>query len=203
LITILLSIFSFFFFFLLFIDDKSPRLLFSITNIFDPPLTKLNLDNFGFGFSLQDPITYDQFIDESIYYPLVFQMTGTRVNKGNETVFEWSVIPMELERCTINKFPISYHDIMKDLPFNEYYCMKNPEFEIAGTFLFSSYKYLMIKLFECTNSTDISSRRVNRPRMNRILKQNNDEEDHFDFSGKDYEDPNDIFGIFLINFFRK
>jgi len=192
LFTVLISIASFFYFFLMFLDDKTPRLLFSIKNIFDPPLTNLNLNNFGFGFSLQDPFTYDQFIDETIYHPLVFQMTGTRVNKGNATSFDWSVVPVELEECSIKKFPNEYHTIIKDLPFKDYYCMKNPTFDLAGTFLNSQYTYLMIKLFECRNATDSigENRRVNRNNLKRILKQEENGDDYFDFSENENKNKN-------------
>lgn len=191
-LTILISFSSFIYFFLMFFDDKSPRLLFSIKNIFDPPLTNLNLDNYGFGFSLQDPFTYDQFIDETIYHPLVFQMTGTRVQRGNASIFEWSAIPMDLVNCNINKFPKDYHKIMKDLPFNDYYCLKEPSFNLAGTFLFSQYSYLMIKLFECKNSTDIIENGgiSDKRNLKRFLKEGNEELDYFDFS--DFSDLSDF-----------
>ena len=180
------------YFFLIFLDDKTPRLLFSMKNIFEPPLTNLNLNNYGFGFSLQDPFTYDQFIDETIYHPLVFQMTGTRVSVGNATVFEWSVVPVELVECSINKFPKEYHTTMKDLPFKDYYCMKDPTFDHAGTFLNSQYKYLMIKLFECKNATDSfgENRRVNRNNIKRFLKQEENGDDYFDFSEKEIKNQN-------------
>ena len=190
--TIFFTLISLLYFYVLLIDDKNPRLLFSIKNLSNPPLTKFDINNFGFGFSLQDPFTYDQFIDETIYHPLVFQMTGTRVSVGNATVFEWSVVPVELVECSINKFPKEYHTIMKDLPFKDYYCMKDPTFDLAGTFLNSQYKYLMIKLFECRNATDSigENRRVNRNNLKRILKQEENGDDYFDFSEKEIKNQN-------------
>ena len=190
--TIFFTLISLLYFYVLLIDDKNPRLLFSIKNLSNPPLTKFDKNNYGFGFSLQDPFTYDQFIDETIYHPLVFQMTGNRVSVGNATVFEWSSIPMELVECSINKFPKEYHTIMKDLPFKDYYCMKDPTFDLAGTFLNSQYKYLMIKLFECKNATDSfgENRRVNRNNIKRILKQEENGDDYFDFSEKEIKNQN-------------
>ena len=190
--TIFFTLISLLYFYVLLIDDKNPRLLFSIKNLSNPPLTKFDKNNYGFGFSLQDPFTYDQFIDETIYHPLVFQMTGTRVSVGNATVFEWSVVPVELDECSINKFPKEYHTIMKDLPFKDYYCMKDPTFDLAGTFLNSQYKYLMIKLFECKNATDSigENRRVNRNNLKRILKQEENGDDYFDFSEKEIKNQN-------------
>ena len=68
---------------------------------------------------------------------------------------------------------------MKDLPFKDYYCMKDPTFDLAGTFLNSQYSYLMIKLFECKNATDSigENRRVNRNNLKRILKQEENGDD--------------------------
>ena len=196
--TILFTFASFIYFFLLLIDDKSPRLLFLIQNLKNPPLMELNLNNYGFGFSLQNPFTYDQFIDETIYHPLVYHMSGTRVVKGNATIFEWSATPRELDKCNINKYPKDYHQIMKDLPFQDYYCMKDPSFNVAGTFLYSQYSYLLIRLSECKNITDSigEDRKVNRNNLKRILKQDDDENDFFDFSEKEFLQENYFGKIF-------
>ncbi len=173
--SIIATIFSLFYFSLQIFDVTNPKLVFSITNIFNPPHFKLNEDVFGFAFGLQNPFTYDQFIDESIYYPLVYQMTGSRVVKGNDTVFEWTVIPRELEKCSIKKFPKNYQKIIKDLPFESYYCLKNTTFSIEGTFLNSNYSYLMIKLYECKNHTD-SDLNPNKTKDRHKLNKKNDTE---------------------------
>jgi hypothetical protein len=197
-ITIILTLISLIYYYIIFVDDKNPRLLFSLNILANPPLTTLNAKNYGFGFSLQNPFTYDQFIDETIYYPLVFKMTGTRVIKGNTTLFEWNVLPVELDYCNINKFPNQYHKLIKDLPFKDYYCMKDPSFDLSGTFLNSQYKYLIIKLFECKNSTDIDmqnkNRIVNTNNIKRFLRQEENGNDYFDFTENDngYANKNEV-----------
>ena len=136
------------------LDDSNPKLVSSIRNIFNPPLVYLNETNYGIAFGLQNPFTYDQFVDETIYRAEAFHMTGSRVSKGNTSYFDWKVKQLEVERCSLNKFPNAYSDLYKDVPLTNYYCFKNNSFSLFGTFLNPEYQYIMIKLFECKNSTE-------------------------------------------------
>ena len=43
-----------------------------------PPSINLNKDNFYGGFALEDPTTYDPFIDATIYYPRAYFKKGKR-----------------------------------------------------------------------------------------------------------------------------
>ena len=45
-------------------------------------------DTFFFGFSLEDPITYDPFIDESVYYPKAYFRLAIRNEEDNS--FTWT-----------------------------------------------------------------------------------------------------------------
>lgn len=132
---------------------SNPKLVFSVKNIFNPPLIYLNNSNYGFTFGLQNPFTYDQFTDETVYRAEAYHMTGKRVVKGNTTFFDWNVRKLELEICSIDKFPFAYHKLFKDLPFKNLYCLKNTSFSLFGTFLNEEYQYIKIKLFECKNNT--------------------------------------------------
>ena len=49
------------------------------TYVSKPPSIELSNDNFYGGFALEDPITYDAFIDEEIYYPKAYFYSGHRV----------------------------------------------------------------------------------------------------------------------------
>ena len=52
--------------------DNSLNYVYNISSI------KITQDNFYIGFSLEDPETYDNFIDETIYYPKTYFKTGKR-----------------------------------------------------------------------------------------------------------------------------
>lgn len=131
-------------------DVSNPQLVFSTRNLFSPPLFNLDNNTYGFAFGLQNAFTYNQFIDESIYRAEAYQMTGKRDKNG---IFNWVVNQLELETCKINKFPTEYNQIFNNLPFNNYYCLKNTSFSLFGTFLNEEYQYIMLKFYECKNST--------------------------------------------------
>lgn len=60
-----------------------------------PPLIQLSSDKFYGGFALEDPYTYDAFVDEGIYYPKAYFKRTER--KGDD--FEWDIKELEIERC--------------------------------------------------------------------------------------------------------
>ena len=66
----------------------------------EPPSIELSADKFYVGFALEDPETYNSFIDETIYYPKAYYRAAIR-NGGN---FYWDKKELELERCNITKF---------------------------------------------------------------------------------------------------
>jgi len=114
------TILTVFYFSLQLFDRGNPKLVSSIRNIFNPSLINLNNTNYGFSFGLQNPFTYDQFIDESIYRAEVYHMTGKRVTKYNKTLFEWTSKKIETEICSIDKFPEKYKHLYADLPLSNF-----------------------------------------------------------------------------------
>jgi hypothetical protein len=151
----ILSMFSAFIYFSLdLFSNNNPKLVLSIRNIFNPPKYHLSNENYGFAFGLQDINTYNQFIDEAIYQARAFQKTATRVPIGNTTEFQWDVMPLEISRCSLDKFPEVFHDLFQFSPLSDMYCLKNNSFDIDGTFLNDHYSFLYIELHECRNTTD-------------------------------------------------
>ena len=53
----------------------------------EPPSIKLSNENFYGGFALENPETYDEFIDETIYYPKAYFKRAERHGKN----WEWFV----------------------------------------------------------------------------------------------------------------
>lgn len=145
---------TFIYFGLQLLDVSNPKIVMSITNMFDPPLLKLSNENYGIAFGLQDPITYNQFIDEGIYRVEIYQKKAERVEIGNSSEFNWTVTQLPIEICDKSKFPTSYQDLISTMPLNNIYCLKDTSFEIFGTFLNPSYSFLYVKIFECRNNTN-------------------------------------------------
>ena len=57
-------------------------------------------ENFYGGFALEHPVTYDNFIDETIYYPRAYYKIG-RLEGDN---WIWNIKEIELEPCRLEKF---------------------------------------------------------------------------------------------------
>ena len=95
-----------------------------------PPSIKLTNENFYGGFALEDPLTYDTFIDEGVYYPKAYFKRGIR--EGNN--WKWSVKELEIERCKLEKFGISFRNNFKNKPLNTLYCFKEMNETLEGHF---------------------------------------------------------------------
>ena len=113
-----------------------------------PPSIKLSNENFYGGFGLENPETYDTFIDESIYFPKAYFKKAER--HGN--IWEWSIKELELERCQLEKFGPLYRDKFKDKPLNNFYCFKNMNETLIGHFSYDIYSLFFISFFPCVNS---------------------------------------------------
>ena len=115
-----------------------------------PPSIKLSNDNFYGGFALEDPETYDSFIDETIYFPKAYFKKAER--HGNN--WEWSVKELELERCQLEKFGSLYRDKFKGKPLNNLYCFKDMDETLIGHFSYDNYSLFYISFFPCVNTSE-------------------------------------------------
>ena len=116
----------------------------------DLPKIQITRDNFYGGFSLEDPKTYQNFIDETIYYPKAYFNTVTRHE------ISWSMIvkEIELERCSISKIGEFYRNIYKDITLNNLYCFKEINENFIGHYTYGYYSYIFIQFFPCKNTTE-------------------------------------------------
>ena len=116
----------------------------------EPPKVKLTNENFYGGFALENPETYDVFIDERIYIPKASFRKAER--KGGN--FQWEKVDLELEPCKIEKFGSSYQEKFKKKTLNNLYCFKNVDFILEGHFTYDLYSSFYIQFFPCVNSTE-------------------------------------------------
>ena len=115
-----------------------------------PPSIRLSKNNFYGGFALEHPITYDPFIDESIYYPKAYFKRAHR----NGEQFDFDVKELELERCKIEKFGKKFQDKIAHISINNLYCFKEMDELLEGHFSYNVYSFFYVEFFPCKNSTD-------------------------------------------------
>ena len=103
-------------------DTKKVNSFSSVINPSKPLSINFTSEIFYFGFAIQDPVTYDFILDESIYTVKGSYKIAT---KGINGSFVWETYPVELEPCQIHKFPQRYQKLFEKRDVNNMYCVKN------------------------------------------------------------------------------
>ena len=116
----------------------------------EPSKVKITNENFYGGFGIENPETYDTFIDESIYFPKAYFKRAEK--KGND--FMYDVVELELEPCKLEKFGSNYQEKFRSKQLNNLYCIKNMDFILEGHFSYDRYSFLYFQFFPCINTTD-------------------------------------------------
>ena len=116
----------------------------------EPSKVRITNENFYGGFALEDPVTYDAFIDEGIYIPKAYFKRAEK--KGDK--FIWDVVELELEQCKLEKFGSIYQENYKTKNLSNYYCIKNMDFFLEGHFSYDLYSFLYFEFFPCVNTSE-------------------------------------------------
>ena len=126
-----------------------------------PPLVPITHENFYIAFALEDPNSYDPFIDPGVYY---FKGAFKRAQmKGDQ--FEWEIVPLEIEKCQLNKFGNKYQDLYKNIDLGNYYCFKDiNNFNLEGHFSYQQYSFFYIEIFPCVNNSNITNGNICKPK---------------------------------------
>ena len=115
-----------------------------------PPAVPLTHNNFYIAFALEDPITYNPFVDESVYYPKAYFKRAEM--KGDD--FEWKIVELEVERCKLEKFGESYREVFKNVDLYNHYCFKDiNNYILEGHFSYLLYSFFYIEFYPCVNTT--------------------------------------------------
>ena len=120
------------------------------TYVKEPSKVKITNENFYGGFALEDPVTYDTFIDERIYIPKAYFKRAEK--KGDN--FIWDVVELELEQCKLEKFGKIYQEKFMSKNLNNLYCIKNLDFFLEGHFSYDLYSFLYFEFFPCVNTSE-------------------------------------------------
>jgi len=123
-------------------------------------------ENFYGGFALEHPVTYDNFIDETIYYPRAYYKIG-RLEGDN---WIWNIKEIELEPCRLEKFGSFYKDKFKNKKLNNLYCFKKVDDKFVGHFSYDYYSFFFIQFFPCVNSTENNNKCKPKEKMDFYLK---------------------------------
>ena len=117
----------------------------------EPPAVPITHNNFYVGFALEDPESYNPFVDEGVYIPKAYFKRAEM--KGAE--FEWRIVELELEKCRLDKFGPSYQELFAHQDLSNRYCFKDiNNYILEGHFSYLLYSFFYIEFFPCINTTD-------------------------------------------------
>ena len=117
------------------------------------PLIELDKEKFNFAFGLEDPVTLNRFVDESIYTPEVAFIDRVKIN-GDFVTKTNKFLP--LEKCKQENFGENYKHLLLEGELSNSYCLKDYDYNLtfAGGFKYERMSYIRIKIYPCKNSTE-------------------------------------------------
>ena len=112
----------------------------------------LDKEIFAFNFALQDPITYVDYIDETIYQIKANLVTGIRDPVTQK--FLWYNEEIKTGPCSSDMFSENNQHFYKE-GFNNKYCLYDiNKKNLTGNFAFDHYSRIIISFYPCINSTE-------------------------------------------------
>lgn len=135
------------------------------------PFIDLNSNILYFAFGLEDPITMNRFIDDSIYIPKIVFVDKAKINDELVTVYQQN---LEIEKCKVINFGENYQHLFLEDELNNSYCLKKFEqnLTLAGGYKYERFSYIRIRIYPCVNSSE-----------NNFSCKSQEEIDHFMSSG--------------------
>ena len=113
---------------------------------------KLDKEIFAFNFGLQDPLTYAEYLDETIYYIKANLITGIRDPITLE--FSWYSEEIKKGPCSLDMFSEKNQHFFKDGYKNRYCLYDIDKKNLTGNFVFGHYSRIVISFYPCVNSTE-------------------------------------------------
>ena len=135
------------------------------------PFIDLNSNILYFAFGLEDPLTMNRFIDDSIYIPKIVFVDKAKINDELVTVYQQN---LEIEKCNVINFGENYQHLFLEDELNNSYCLKkfDQNLTLAGGYKYERFSYIRIRIYPCVNSSE-----------NNFSCKSQEEIDHFMSSG--------------------
>ena len=117
------------------------------------PIINLDRNYFNFAFGLEDTVTLNRFVDETIYYPKVDFIDRIKINGEFQTITNEN---LPLEKCKQENFGENYQHLLLEGELSNSYCLKDFDYNLvfAGGFKYERMSYIRIKIFPCKNTTE-------------------------------------------------
>ena len=144
------------YYFLIAIQKKEMKVYDSSIYAQDMPTINIDSNKLYFAFGLEDPITSNRYIDETIYYPQILFIDRIKINGEFQTIEKRE---LEYDRCREEDFGQNYQHFLTKGELNNSYCLKNFDYNLtfAGGYKYEKMTYIRIKIYPCKNNTKNSN----------------------------------------------
>ena len=142
------------FFYYLFETLKRRELRVYDSSLYAQEMPYINVDRnyFYFAFGLEDPVTLNRFVDDTIYEAEVVFMDRAKID-GKFVTLSNNTLP--IEKCSEENFGQKYKHLLLEGELTNSYCLKDFDYNLnfVGGFKYEKMSYIRIKIFPCKNST--------------------------------------------------
>ena len=152
---------------------RDPRTVTSESFQENPEPMIISPETFSFGFGLQNPDTFDHYIDESIYTVEVSHNQQRRVKHDDGNVEAvWTTTSLEVETCTPSHFG-NIGEKFINIGLDKILCLKRDQpnmqqIRIQGVFESPTYEYVSVAIKQCFNHTS-NGRCASQDKINSLL----------------------------------
>ena len=115
------------------------------------PIIDLNSSSLYFAFGLEDPLSVNRFIDDSIYIAKIVFVDKAKINDELVTVYQEN---LEFEKCNVANFGENYQHLFLEGELNNSYCLKNFNLTLAGGYKYERFSYIRIRIYPCVNNSE-------------------------------------------------
>ena len=113
---------------------------------------KLDKEIFALSFGMQHPITYAEYVDETIYNIKASLMTGKRDPVTQD--FSWYTEEIKTGPCSLDMFSKENQHFFQDGYKNKYCLYDMDKRNLTGHFVFDQYSQILISFYPCVNNTE-------------------------------------------------
>ena len=117
----------------------------------DVPEIKVNNELLYFAFGVEDPITINTVIDESIYSVKVEYLD---MIKENNIWTQFYQKYLSVSRCKEKSFGLDYEKFFKNKNLSNSYCIDDIDLTLAGGVSYERLAYIKISVYPCVNKTE-------------------------------------------------
>lgn len=117
----------------------------------ETPNIDVNPTSIYFAFGLEDPITSNRFVDETIYFPKIIYFDREKIKGEFQTVNRRE---MDFEVCKEEGFGPDYQNLLLKGELSNSYCLKDYNLTLSGGYKYNRMSYFRIRLYPCVNTTE-------------------------------------------------